>query len=74
MSHQKERVEKNCLNCNAEVQGRFCQVCGQENIETKESFKIQVMVRNKERYLNQYSMGEISILCDVFKAQLKRIV
>lgn len=38
MSHQKERVEKNCLNCNAEVQGRFCQVCGQENIETKESF------------------------------------
>lgn len=38
MSHQKERLEKNCLNCNAEVQGRFCQVCGQENIETKESF------------------------------------
>jgi hypothetical protein len=38
VSHQKERVEKNCLNCNAEVQGRFCQVCGQENIETKESF------------------------------------
>lgn len=38
MSHQKERKEKNCLNCNAEVQGRFCQVCGQENIETKESF------------------------------------
>lgn len=38
MSHQKERVEKNCLNCNAEVQGRFCHVCGQENIETKESF------------------------------------
>ncbi len=38
MSHQKERQEKNCLNCNAEVLGRFCQVCGQENIETKESF------------------------------------
>jgi len=38
VSHQKERLEKNCLNCNAEVQGRFCQVCGQENIETKESF------------------------------------
>jgi hypothetical protein len=38
VSHQKERLEKNCLNCNAEVHGRFCQVCGQENIETKESF------------------------------------
>lgn len=37
MSHLKERLEKNCLNCNAEVHGRFCQVCGQENIETKES-------------------------------------
>ena len=38
MSHLKERKEKNCLNCNAAVLGRFCQVCGQENIETKESF------------------------------------
>ncbi|MEO6541219.1 MAG: DUF3667 domain-containing protein [Ferruginibacter sp.] len=37
MSHLKERLEKNCLNCKAEVQGRFCQVCGQENIETKET-------------------------------------
>jgi hypothetical protein len=37
MSHLKERLDKNCLNCNAEVQGRFCQVCGQENVETKES-------------------------------------
>ncbi len=38
MSHNQERKEKNCLNCNAEVAGRFCQVCGQENIEAKESF------------------------------------
>lgn len=38
MTHQKERLEKNCLNCNAEVLGRFCQVCGQENVEPKESF------------------------------------
>lgn len=37
LSHFKEREEKNCLNCNAQVQGRFCHVCGQENIETKES-------------------------------------
>ncbi len=38
MSQHHERKEKNCLNCNAEVAGRFCQVCGQENIEPKESF------------------------------------
>jgi hypothetical protein len=38
VSHNQERKEKNCLNCNAEVAGRFCQVCGQENLEPKESF------------------------------------
>lgn len=37
MSHFKERKEKNCLNCGTEVQGRFCHVCGQENIEPKET-------------------------------------
>jgi hypothetical protein len=37
LSHLKERKEKNCLNCNAEVQGRFCQVCGQENTEPFET-------------------------------------
>jgi len=37
MSHLKERRGKDCLNCNAEVQGRYCHVCGQENIEPKES-------------------------------------
>lgn len=37
MSHHKERSAKNCLNCNAEVLGRYCQVCGQENIEPKET-------------------------------------
>ena len=37
MSHYQERKEKNCLNCNAEVAGKYCQVCGQENIEPKES-------------------------------------
>ena len=39
MSHAKERKDKNCLNCNAMVAGRFCQVCGQENIETHETFR-----------------------------------
>jgi len=37
VSHLKERKEKNCLNCNAEMMGRFCHICGQENIEPKES-------------------------------------
>jgi hypothetical protein len=38
VSHLTERKQKDCLNCGAVVQGRFCQVCGQENIEPKESF------------------------------------
>ncbi len=38
MSHGHERKERNCLNCGAFVQGRYCQACGQENIEPKESF------------------------------------
>lgn len=37
MSHGRERKEKNCLNCGSTVQGRFCQVCGQENVEPQES-------------------------------------
>lgn len=38
MSHGKLRTEKNCLNCNAQVTGQFCSVCGQQNIEPGESF------------------------------------
>jgi hypothetical protein len=38
VSHQPERKEKNCLNCGAEVQGRYCHVCGQENIVVKQNF------------------------------------
>jgi hypothetical protein len=37
MSHGYERKEKNCLNCNARVFGRYCHVCGQENVEPKET-------------------------------------
>lgn len=37
MSHSKERSEKVCLNCNAGLNGRYCHVCGQENIEPKET-------------------------------------
>ncbi len=37
MSHLRQRKEKNCLNCGSIVLGRFCQNCGQENIEPKES-------------------------------------
>lgn len=32
------RHEKNCLNCGHTVEERFCSQCGQENIETKDSF------------------------------------
>ena len=38
MSHAPERQEKNCLNCGATVVGRYCHVCGQENIVPRESF------------------------------------
>lgn len=37
MSHSKERHEKICLNCGAALHGRYCHVCGQENIEPKET-------------------------------------
>lgn len=32
------RKENNCLNCGATLTGKFCQNCGQENLEIKESF------------------------------------
>ena len=38
MSHLKERIEKNCLNCNAQIYGKYCHICGQENIEPKDTF------------------------------------
>ncbi|GHM98965.1 hypothetical protein WSM22_04550 [Cytophagales bacterium WSM2-2] len=38
MSHKKYRTETKCLNCGAEVTGRFCSNCGQENIEIHENF------------------------------------
>lgn len=37
MSHLHEREEKICLNCNAQLTGRFCADCGQENVEPKET-------------------------------------
>lgn len=37
MSHNKERAEKVCLNCGTGLAGRYCHVCGQENLEPKES-------------------------------------
>jgi Protein of unknown function (DUF3667) len=38
VSHRQERTEKDCLNCGTNVQGRYCHVCGQENVLVKESF------------------------------------
>lgn len=37
MSHLKERAEKICLNCGTQLTGPFCHICGQENIEPKET-------------------------------------
>lgn len=38
MKTQHLRKDKTCLNCGTEVQDRFCSHCGQENVDTKESF------------------------------------
>jgi hypothetical protein len=38
VSHSHQRHEKNCLNCGTTVIGRYCHICGQENVEPKESF------------------------------------
>lgn len=38
MSHRPERKEKDCLNCGTIVHGKYCHVCGQENVVPKESF------------------------------------
>jgi hypothetical protein len=37
VSHFKEREEKICLNCSAELHGKYCHKCGQENREPKSS-------------------------------------
>jgi hypothetical protein len=37
LSHGQHRKENNCLNCGAEVIGKFCHNCGQPNIEPKET-------------------------------------
>lgn len=37
MSHLKQRKENGCLNCNAVLNGRYCSICGQENIEPQET-------------------------------------
>jgi hypothetical protein len=38
VSHQPQRTETDCLNCGATVQERYCGVCGQENVVTKQNF------------------------------------
>ncbi|NOT50549.1 MAG: DUF3667 domain-containing protein [Chitinophagaceae bacterium] len=38
MSHIPQRKEKDCLNCGSIVQGKYCHVCGQENVVPKETF------------------------------------
>jgi len=38
LSHTAERKEKDCLNCGAILHGRYCHICGQENIIPRETF------------------------------------
>lgn len=38
MSQQPERKEKTCLNCGTALYGRYCHVCGQENIVPHQKF------------------------------------
>lgn len=38
MGHYKLREDKNCQNCGYVVRKRFCPKCGQENVETRQSF------------------------------------
>lgn len=38
MGHQKLRIDKTCLNCNYVVENKYCSNCGQENVESKQSF------------------------------------
>lgn len=38
MNHHKQRSDKTCLNCGHMVEEQFCTHCGQENIETRQSF------------------------------------
>jgi hypothetical protein len=37
LSHTPQRKEKDGLNWSATVQGRYCHVCGQENVEIKKT-------------------------------------
>ncbi len=37
MSHRPQRKEKNCLNCGTTVAGKYCQSCGQENVEPRDT-------------------------------------
>lgn len=39
MSHGKLRSDNTCLNCGTTLHGRFCHVCGQENMEPKDTMR-----------------------------------
>lgn len=37
-SHPKLRSDKTCLNCGNTVEARFCDKCGQENVDSRQTF------------------------------------
>ena len=64
MSHLKERKEKKCLNCNALIYGRFCHICGQENLIPKETFL----------YLVRHFIEDLTLFDGKFFATLKYLL
>src|SRR5476651_16760 len=58
------RAENDCLNCGATLQGKFCHVCGQENLEIKESFG----------HLMNHAVGDYFHFDDKFFNKLKPLL
>ena len=44
-----------------------------DEIESKESFTVQVMVKNKNPLLSNYSLYQINALANIFKATLVEV-
>lgn len=63
VSHQPERKEKKCLNCGAEVVGRFCHVCGQGRGKTA----AKVVLLNAAGFFALLFLFVLFFLLSIFK-------